>query len=64
MTEGGEQDDDVVASNPDPASATVGAAVAPVWFVSCLFVGDNVTSAKSVGKAPSHHEAGFTSDWG
>ena len=62
MTEGGEQDDDVVASKPDPAAA-VGAAAA-VWFVSCLFVGDSVTSSKSVGKAPSHHEAGFTSDWG
>ena len=60
MTEGGEQEDDVAAgSNPGPDAVDPVAAVA--LLVSCLFtlfvVGDSVMSSKSVGKAPSHHEA-------
>ena len=57
VTEGGEHDDEVVGSNPDPAAADE----ADVSCLFTLFVGERVTSSRSVGKAPSH-QAGLTPD--
>ena len=62
VTEGGEHDEEVVGSNPDPVAADPAAADdADVSCLFTLFVGERVTSSRSVGKAPSH-QAGLTPD--